>query len=516
MELWELSAAELSGRLAAGEVSSVEIVEALRARRASVDEQVGAFVAECDDALDRAREADERRRAGEARGPLDGVPVTIKDNVDLAGYDSTLGIAGRIGRPAERDAVLVAALRRAGAVFLGKTNVPQALLAQETENRIFGVTSNPWDVTKTAGGSSGGEAAAVASGTSPLGIGTDIGGSIRIPAHFCGVVGFKPTLDRWSNRGSNTAIPGQELVRSQIGCLSRAVADAALLWRCLSPDEMARDDPQVSPVSARDPDEVSLRGLRVGVVTGDDFLAPAPSLLRAVDVARAALEDAGAVCVEHRPVPTADVLSLWLAALSSDGGTTLERSLAGDATSPQLRPSRAMMRVPRPLRRAASLVLGGLGERRLCLLIDALGEKTVADLWQITAERTALRMAEYDAWNHAGLDAVLCPPHVVAAFDHRASSDYALSVGAQFRWTLLNFPAGVVPVARVRAEDVGRYPEEDRLTRKTARLERASVGLPVGVQLVARPYREDVLLAVLRAVEAGVRERGAPRTPVTP
>src|SRR5690606_15576827 len=132
-----------------------------------------------------------------------------------------LGLRARHQMPADADAVLVAELRRQGAVILGKTNVPQLLLAQETENEVYGVTSNPWDTDRVPGGSSGGEAAAIAAGMSPMGIGTDIGGSIRIPAHFCGIAGLKPTMDRWSNRGSQAGLPGQEVVRAQVGPMAR-------------------------------------------------------------------------------------------------------------------------------------------------------------------------------------------------------------------------------------------------------------------------------------------------------
>lgn len=516
VELWSLPAYELASRLASGSVTSVEIVEALLERRRAVEPMLNAFVAECD-ALEQARRSDAARARGGDVGPLHGLPITIKDNVDLEGMDSTLGVRARVDRPARRDAILVNALRRAGVVFLGKTNVPQALLAQETENIVFGTTCNPWDTTRVPGGSSGGEAAAVAAGMSPLGIGTDIGGSIRIPAHFCGVVGFKPTLSRWSNRGSNTAIPGQELVRAQVGTLTRRVADAALLWRSLAPENMSRFDPAVPPLEAADPEGVRLDGLRIGIVDDDDFLSPTAAIRRSVGRAREVLAAAGATVTPHSPVPSREVLAVWLSALTSDGGRTLDAAIGEDPVSPVLKPSRMLLRVPGPLRRTAGRVLGGLGEERLQLLLDVLGEKTVTDLWRLTQRRTEMRLAELDAWNRLDLDAVICPPHVVAAMGHRESADYAVSLGAQFRWTLLDFPAGIVPVSVVRESEVGSYPVTDRISKKTARLERESVGLPVGVQVVARPYREHVLLSVMAAIEAGVQgDREVPVTPVTP
>ncbi|MBW2458395.1 MAG: amidase [Deltaproteobacteria bacterium] len=518
MQIHELSATELLHRLATGQLSSVEIVEALAERRAALEPKLNAFVRVRAEAHDEARQADEARARGESLGPLHGLVVTIKDNVDVAGTDATLGLRALCDQPASDDAVLVDLLRRKGAIILGKTNVPQLLLAQETENALFGVTNNPWNLERVPGGSSGGEACAVAAGMSPLGIGTDIGGSIRIPAHFCGVVGFKPSLDRWSNRGSHTALRGQELVRAQIGCLARRVEDVRLLWRALDPLEQATRDPWVPPVPAGDPTAIDVSQLTIGYLEDDDFLAPVESLRRALRTAKEALEGAGAKLVPHRPVPSDEVIFLWLAAISADGGRTVDARLAGEEASPQLKPSRTMMKVPAVARKLLAAVTERLGERRLSRLLDCLGEKSVDELWALTQRRTELRLAEFDRWRRLGIDALLCPPHVVPALGHRQSGDFTLSLGAEFRWTLLNFPAGIVPATTVTPDDVGHYPPpRDRVERKVVDIDQASVGLPVGVQVVARPYAEEVLLAVMQTLERQLRGAdGFPTTPVTP
>jgi fatty acid amide hydrolase len=518
MQIHELSASELSARLAARDLSSREVVAALIDRREEIDARVGAFVMTRGEALAEAEAADAARSRGDARGPLAGLPVTIKENIAVTGTEATLGLRAERGKMAESDAVLVAELRKHGAIMLGKTNVPQLLLAQETENAVYGVTNNPWNLERVPGGSSGGEAAAVAAGMSPLGIGTDIGGSIRIPAHFCGVVGFKPTLDRWSNRGSRTAIAGQELVRSQIGALTRTTDDAVMLWRALDPRAQAAGDPLVPPLPAADPAEVDVAGLRIGWFDDDPFLMPAPSLRRAVERARRALEDAGATLVPHRPVPSEEVVFLWLAGLTADGGRTMDRMLAGETPSPQLKPSRMLLGLPGLARQAMGRLAAELGEKRVGRLLGTVGEKRVDEVWELAKRRTELRLAEFDRWQREGLDALVCPPHVVPALGHRQSGDFTLSVGAQFRWTLLNFPAGVVPVTRAGADEVGRYPGRgDRVEKKLAAIDKESAGLPVGVQVVARPYAEHVLLAVMAAIEERVRgDDGYPRTPVSP
>ncbi len=511
----ELSACELLRRLSAGELSSVEATEACIARAEAVDDRINALpIRRFDSALREAAACDEARARGEA-GPLCGLPITIKENLDLAGLDSTMGLHARRGQPAARDAVLVDQLRRAGVVVLGKTNVPQLLLAQETECALWGVTKNPWNTERVPGGSSGGEAAAIAAGISPCGIGTDIGGSIRIPCHFTGVAGLKPTLDRWSNRGSNGAAPGQEIVRSQIGPLARRVSDLRLLFDALDITEQAHADPNVAPFPIGcAPD---LGGLRIGWYTSDGYLDPTGAIQRATRRAREVLQAAGATLVPFAPPDAGEVLFLWLAAISSDGSVTIDRKLAGEAVSPQLRPSRRLLSVPAPARRALAVLLERTGDKRAARLLRELGEKPVSALWDLAERRTAMRRAELDAWNRAELDAVICPPHTTPAMGHRESGDFVLALSYPFRYSLLNFPAGVLPVTRVGPRDLGTDTGADRVERKRAAIDVASVGLPVGVQVVARPYREATALAVMEAIEAAVRDDdGYPRTPVDP
>jgi fatty acid amide hydrolase len=209
---------------------------------------------------------------------------------------------------------------------------------------------------------------------------------------------------------------------------------------------------------------------------------------------------------------------LWLAALAADGGRTLDKALAGEAISPQLKPSRRLLELPAALRHAAGALAARLGEKRIARLLTTLGEKTVDEVWALTQRRTELRLREFDRWRDEGIDALICPPHVVPALGHRQSGDFVMSVGAEFRWTLLNFPAGVCPVTTATSDEVGHHPQRaDRVERKVAKIDAASAGLPVGVQVVARPFDEHILLAVMQAIDDGVRgDDGYPATPIAP
>ena len=519
--LHQLDATALVTALRRREFSSVELVEALIRRRHQVDRHVGAFTARLDAQVRaEAQAADaERRKKPDAVGPLHGLPITIKDNIDVRGTDSTLGLRSRLNHPATKDAVIVRELRAAGALILGKTNVPQLLLAQESDNAVFGVTRNPFHNGRSPGGSSGGEAAALATGQTPLGIGSDIGGSIRIPAHFCGVCGLKPTLDRWSTRGMQGGIPGQEVVRAQLGPLARTVRDLTLVMTALDPRRQCGEDSAVPPLPVGDPAAVSLAGLRIGVCEDDGFLTPAPPIQRAVRTAAQALRDAGATVVPYQPPATEELIYLWLAVISSDGGTTLRRQLAEDPVCAQLRPTMYAALLPGPARQLLARVLEGRGEHRLARLLRIVGEKPIAELWRLTAQRTALRHRELDAWNTQELDAVLLPPHVVPAMPLGSSGNLTLTLSYMFRYVMLNFPAGIVPVTRVREDETtweGPRPL-DMLSRSCATVLRGAAGLPVGVQVAARPYREDVALAVMGAIEARVQNAADfPRTPIDP
>jgi fatty acid amide hydrolase len=263
---------------------------------------------------------------------------------------------------------------------------------------------------------------------------------------------------------------------------------------------------------------VDLRGFTIGCFDDDDFLPPCATIRRAVQETREQLERAGARVVSHWPVSSKEVLATWLAALTSDRGRTMMEALGQDEVADQLKPSTTMLKLPRSLRRSLGGLLSAVGERRLSMLLEVIGEKTITELWALTQRRTDLRLQEFDAWNRGGIDALICPPHVVPAMKHKESGDFALSLGAMFRWTLLNFPAGVVPVTRVRQSETRGYEGGgDRIAKKAASILEGSAGLPVGVQVVARPYQEHKLLRVMAAIEAGVRDgEELPRTPVDP
>lgn len=270
----DMSATELAQMIKAGEVSAKEVVEAHIRRIEAVNPKLNAVVIPLfDEALAQARDADEQQAQRKPLGPLHGVPITIKEQFQVMGTQTTLGLKHLVGNRAKQEGPLVTRLRRAGAIILGKTNVAQTLIYHESDNPVYGQTKNPWKLDRTPGGSSGGEAAIIAAGGSPLGLGGDLGGSIRVPAHFCGICGLKPTTLRLTNDDIQAGLfsGGQEAILAQPGPMARTVADLCLAMEVLAAPGEESTSEFIPPIPWPDPKKVSIKGLRIGMYTYDGF-----------------------------------------------------------------------------------------------------------------------------------------------------------------------------------------------------------------------------------------------------
>ena len=287
------SAKTLAGLVSKGEVSAVELVEGCMRRIEEVNPKLNAVVQFCTDrAMEEAKAADESRAKGDSLGPLHGVPMTIKDSLDTQGVISTGGTMGRAKFVPGEDATVVKRLREAGAILLGKTNTPELTLHGETDNLIYGRTNNPYDLDRNPNGSSGGAAAIVSSGGVPFDLGSDTGGSIRAPAHVCGIAGIKPTSGRVSRTGH--IVPwgmGALDALTTIGPMTRYVEDLDLVLRVIAgPDGR---DPGLVPMPLLDPSEVSIKGLRAAFHSNNGNIEPTAETTVMVQAVASALEEAG-------------------------------------------------------------------------------------------------------------------------------------------------------------------------------------------------------------------------------
>ncbi|MFZ0807129.1 MAG: amidase, partial [Candidatus Sulfotelmatobacter sp.] len=451
-----LSAVAMAEQVRAKKISPVELADAHLAKIERLNPTLNAFVQVDDERVRReARAAEDAVMKGEALGPLHGVPISIKSSLAVAGYRWETGTRLRQGVIAKEDAPLVARLRRAGAVVLGVTNSPELLMAWETDNLLYGRTNSPWDFNRTPGGSSGGEAAAIAAGMSAGGVGSDGGGSIRVPAHFSGICGLKPTPGRIPSTGHFPASAGPFALIGVVGPMSRTVADSKAMFEVMQgPDE---GDSCAAPVSLRWPSGDEVRRLRVGYFEDDGRTPVTPEIRAAVRSAADALRRAGFEVEAFRPEGLEEARLLWRKFFVKVGGMLIRPMFHGreQDISPTL--------------------------RQFLECSDAEPELTAQSLLDAWIRRDAVR-GEFRAQMRR-YPILLCPAAAIPAFRHGERSwtidgqtvNY-LDAWSYTEWfNLLGNPAAVVPVSQSVAGE--------------------SDGLPIGVQIVGQPWEEEQVLS---------------------
>jgi Asp-tRNA(Asn)/Glu-tRNA(Gln) amidotransferase A subunit family amidase len=458
-ELTFLSAVSMAEQIRRKKLSPVEVVEAHLARIEQLNPKLNAFVqVDGERACRAAQVAESAVTRGEKLGPLHGVPISIKSSIDVAGLRCEAGTKLRAGYVASQDAPLVARLRAAGAIVLGVTNTPELLMAWETDNLLYGRTNNPWDVTRTPGGSSGGEAAAIASGCSAGGVGSDGGGSIRVPAHFSGICGLKPTPGRIPATGHFPLSVGPFALLGVVGPMARTVADLKVLFEVMQgPDD---GDPSAAPVPVRWPAADDLKKLRVGYFEDDGRTPVTAETRAAVRGAAQALERAGFQVAQFRPEGLELAQQLWWKLFGVAGGMLLGPMIRGHEA--ELSPI---------LREFTGRVAAGKSHTG----------QTLLDTW---IERDVLRMQIFAQMRE--FPVLLCPVAAVPAFRHgerrwtiEGQTVKYLDAWSYCEWfNLLGMPGVAVPAGK------------------------SAEGLPIGVQIVGLPWQEEVVLSVAAELEA--------------
>ncbi len=451
-ELVYTSATSLAQAIRDKRVSSQEVVEAYIHRIEAVHPQLNAVVQlTADTALTQARQADVALARGEIKGPLHGVPITIKDSFDTEGVISTAGTKGRASYVPQQDATAVARMRAAGAILLGKTNLPELSLAYESNNLIYGRTNNPYDLSRTPGGSSGGESAIIAAGGSPLGLGTDGFGSIRIPSHFCGIAGLKPTSGRIPFTGLLPPAFGASATLRHVGPMARYVEDLILTLPILAGVDWR--DPATVPMALDDPRNVELKSLRVAFYSDNGIMTTTPETIGIVRTAVHALADVGAFVEEARPAGIEHSYEIFRDLFAADGGAGVQRLLQMAGTTDIHPFVHQLGDILRPYAMTSAEFSG--------LLVR----------WDMFRSTLLSFLEKYDV--------IICPVCATPAWPHSSTitEEQFFAGSYSITYNLTGWP-GVA----VRG---GTSPE----------------GLPIGVQVVARPWREDVALAVAQHLE---------------
>lgn len=459
-DLTSLGAAALAALARSGEALPSEIVEAHLRRIETVNPALNAIIdLQADRARQAAAQADAALRNGKPLGPLHGVPITIKSSIAAQGFRLECGSAFRRGEVADRDAAATAKLKAAGAIVIGATNAPEFLMAYETDNALYGRTNSPFDPARTPGGSSGGESAAVASGCSAAGFGSDGGGSVRVPAHFCGLYGLKPTPGVISRVGHWPACAGPSNVLGQVGPLTKTAEDLQLLLEIAAGPDAG--DPASAPVPLRRPDEAELRSLRIGWFDQAWATPAAPEVRQAVRAAAAALAERGfrVEPVELQGLEQAP--QIWRLLFGVCLRTLIEAS------------------TPRGYR------LHPLAYEAMASAEEEAGATYKDLLWGwVAQDRLRLKLLE----QMERYPVLLCPVASVPAFRHGQrewtidgqTAAYPQVFTYSQVFNVLGNPAAAVPAAR--------SPE----------------GLPIGVQIVGRHYEDATVTAIAKELEAAL------------
>jgi Asp-tRNA(Asn)/Glu-tRNA(Gln) amidotransferase A subunit family amidase len=468
--LLHLPATEILRAIASGEASAADVVRAHLAQIERLEPQLNAFVdLRGEAALAEARAQDEAAARGVTRGPLGGLPVTVKSAIEVAGLRCETGSPSRKDVLAKSDAVVVARLRAAGAIVLGTTNVAEMLMGYESDNPLHGRTSNPWGLDFTPGGSSGGESAAIAAGCSAGGMGSDGGGSIRVPAHFTGICGLKPTPGRIPGTGHQPPCLGPFCLIGVVGPMARTVRDVYEMFRVVAGwepgDPMAAPLPIVSLEHALrrpgSPDPGIDPGMRIGFFEDDARTMVTPETRAAVRAAARAAERAGHHVEPFRPDGLDKARQLWHIFFAEVGLLLLGETLEGaERGLPILK---AFLKGDAPL--------------------PPLTSPGFIHAWIDRDEARANLLRQMETYR-----VLICPVASIPAFRHGERKwtvdgtevEYLDAMSYTQWFNILGNPAVVVPV--------GRSPE----------------GLPIGVQVVGRPFEEEVILAVAEQIERQV------------
>jgi amidase len=460
MELIFASATEQARAIREKQITSEELTQACLKRIAEVNPRLNAVVQlPADTALAEARAADRTLAHGEIKGPLHGVPFTLKDAIETEGVISTGGTLGRANYVPKEDATAVKRLRAAGGILLGKTNCPEFGWAWESDNLIYGRTNNPYDLSLSPGGSSGGESAIIAAGGSPFGLGSDAGGSVRFPAHCTGIAAIKPTSGRVPRTGHFPGPGGTLDALWQIGPLARSVEDLNTILPIIA--GLDWNDPSVVPMPLGDAAKVNFNGLRVAFHTDNGVETPSQETVDAVLAVAKALETSVAAVEETRPPGIEQTYDLYFGLFAADGGVAL-RELLETAGTKEVHP--LMQRV---------LELQRSHARSMAAFVNLTGQ------WDAFRRSLLSFMERYDV--------LVCPVCSFTGMAHGSTYGRLPAFSYTMTYNLTGWPAAVVRAGTSRD------------------------GLPIGVQVVARPWREDVALAVASIIEKALGGYQRPR-----
>lgn len=492
IEITEKPLEVLLTELGSGKLTSVETLEAYLKRAVLAHQLTNCCVQFLVPyARDLAKKADEHlARTGKPLGPLHGLPISLKDQHSIKGHETVMGYVSRIGKVVEEDSAIAKLLLRAGAVPFVHTNVPQTLMRTETDNYVFGRTVNPFNRSFSSGGSSGGEGALVGFKGSPLGTGTDIGGSVRFPSAFNDLYGLRTSWDRVPYEGSANTMLGFEAIKSAIGPLCPTLHGIKTYLQAVLDGQPWLLDPQALALPFKNDvyekyANASPSKLKIAFLWTDDIVHPTPPVLRGMQELHARLQKAGVTLIDWKNVQAKELPPLLNALYRCNGGVDFEGA-AKEGNEPL----------------GWNMIHGGHPDKARVL--------TTTEMWAINREKFAYQKAFFDAWQATGIDALVAPIGPLPGWTHDSNA-HVVYTGM---FNLLNRPALACPAGyvdpkrdgenKVGTSAVPYHGEADQAVQEEFDAERWK-GMPISFQLVGSTQRDEELLGIAESLKrAGV------------
>ncbi|EGR33635.1 hypothetical protein IMG5_047440 [Ichthyophthirius multifiliis] len=467
------------------------------------------------EAIKQAQECDEIRKKNPEKctGILFGIPISIKDIFLQKDYVSYIGLASKINtKPSEIDGFNIYLLKQQGAIPFVRSNVPQCALTIESINHIFGRTLNPWDQSKAAGGSSGGEGALVSSRCSPLGFGSDLSGSIRIPAAFCGVYGFKPTAQRGITNGHcyyTEVFNGLLSLQVSCGPIGKSVEDLTLFFRCFcdkKQHEEAELDYRNQYLIVKEFDEklyTTKQKLKVGYFKTLSHFDATLANQRAVEITIDKLKELGHEVVEIKIPSQNEIEEVFFKIVFSDGFSTARQMTDGEQFIQEYKALDTITKMNYLIKSILISINRLLGEKRVSNVLQYIQQISAIEQQKQVDKLLKIKQQFITLFKKYNIQAVVCPSLGTPALKHGKNSENFLTSIYTYIWNFVDFPAGIIPVTKV-LENEQHYKNSrinDSISKDIDQNMKNTKGMPVGVQVVGLPNMDELVLNLMKQID---------------
>jgi amidase len=534
-EIIELTALEVANKIRRREWSARQVMESVLESAKQAQVLTNSIVVLKDkEALEASDRLDKDIEAGidfpESEYPFLGVPLSVKDYLHVAGWPTWAGYR-KVGKVNQlEDAALVAILKKLGCIPYCKTNVPQLGASTECDNPVFGATKNPYNTEFTSGGSSGGESALIGSQGSILGIGSDYGGSLRVPASFCGVYSFKPTSGRFPTAGHFPIMSGQDSIATVTGPLGKSVDDIAAMFKYVAQSEPWKLDSGCSKIIYEPFDLPKQRKYRIGYVVSNKLFPSTPACERAVLETVKLLRDQGHEVFEYELPAAADSYRLTTCILSADGLKNARRFLQwNEPYSPVNTPLIRTFQVPNFMIKSMQFILKNVfGQKTVSDLLNAADLPSVTKLWNYQEEKMNLCQRTLKDWNETGvdgqeMDVLICPASAFPPWKHNSFMYVSPCNWPVMTFNILDYPCGVIPVTKVDP-DLDKISDLDAWIREKLPSNykdgflwqkicysfydsKKMAGLPVGIQVAGKRFNDEKVLEFMKYIDGLIKSQ---------